>query len=165
MQKATVLLVAISGVVGLGIILSFYGNQVLFEDLAKGEGSVKTGEDLIVPAELERSDSQRGVYAVQIVEYKEGISVHILDPYDIGIDSKVMDGDLFEGEFEVEADGVYKLVVKNDSSSPVKVFGAIGPEPDAGAKSLGFVSLYVLVIGLIGMVGVGIFAVRKRKRS
>lgn len=165
MQKATVLLVAISGVVALGIILSFYGNQVLFEDLVKGEGNVVMGEDLIVSAELERSDSQRGIYAIQIVEYRDDISAHILDPYDIEIGSKVMDSDLFEGEFEVEVDGVYKLVVKNDSTNPVKIFGVIGPEPDAGAKSLGFVSLYVLVIGLIGMIGVGVFAVRKRRRS
>jgi hypothetical protein len=41
----------------------------------------------------------------------------------------------------------------------------IGPEPDAGKKSLGFISLYILIVGLIGMVGVAIYAIKNRKKS
>lgn len=164
MQKASVLLLAAGGVLVLGIMLSFYGNQVLFEDLARGEGGVRAGEDLVVPVELERSDSG-GIYAVQVVDYGgEEISAHVLDPYGAEIESELIDGELFEGRFAVGAGGVYELVVKNGGPDPVKIFGVVGPEPDAGAKSLGFVSLYVLVIGLLGMAGVGVFAIRNRKR-
>lgn len=165
MQKATILLVVISGVVGLGLILSFYGNQVLFEGLTNGEGSIGTGEDIIISAELNRADSQNGIYAVQLLEYVEGVSVHVLDPFGNMIESVYIDGDLSEGVFPVESDGIYSMVVKNDGSEKAEVFGVIGPEPDAGAKSIGFISLYVLVIGLAGMLGVGVFAFRKRKRT
>jgi hypothetical protein len=41
----------------------------------------------------------------------------------------------------------------------------IGPEPDAGKKSLGFISLYVLIIGLIGMIIVPIYAIKNSKKS
>ena len=165
MQKASVLLIAVGGVLGLGIALSFYGNQVLFEGLARGEDDVMAGEDMVIPAELQRSDLG-GIYAVQIYDYDgEDIYVHVLDPYNAEIGAERIDGDLFEGRFAVDSDGVYKLVVRNEGSGPVKIFGVVGPEPDAWAKSLGFVSLYVLVIGLLGMAVVGVFVVRGRRRS
>lgn len=150
------------GVLGLGIILSFYGNQALFEDLARSEGEIEIGEELVVMSELERSDSQ-GVYAIQIIE-EGSVDINILNPYDRIIESKSINEELFEGRFTIETDGVYKMIIKNNGSNPVKVFGVIGAEPDAGTKSLGFVSLYLLVVGLVGMVIVGIFAI-KRKRS
>src|SRR3989338_4210468 len=105
MQKSGILFVIVGSIVGVGIILSFYGNQVIFEDLNKGEGQVKFGENLIIPVELDNTETQ------------------------------------------------------------IKVFGVIGPEPDAGKKSLGFISLYILIIGLIGMVGVAIYAIKNRKKS
>ena len=154
-----------SGILALGLILSVYGNHVLFEDLVNGQGDIKIGENLIIPAELKRSDSV-GIYAIQIDDYDgESVSVHILNPSDIEIASDLVNDELFESTFPIDSDGVYKLVAKNDRTSQVKIFGVIGPEPDAGTKSLGFVSLYVLIIGLLGMVGVGIFAIKNRKKS
>ena len=47
----------------------------------------------------------------------------------------------------------------------VKIFGVIGPEPDAGKRSLGFISLYILVIGLIGMLIVAVYIVINRKKA
>ena len=163
MQKATVLLLVVGGILGFGIILSFYGNQILFEGLTRGEGSIRTGEDLVITSEIDRSDSQNGIYAVQMAEYKDGVLVQILDPFDVVIESEQIDGDLFEGRFKVDHDGTYKMVVKNNGSDQVGIFGVMGPEPEAGAKSLGFISMYVLVIGLLGMAGVGIFALKKRR--
>ncbi len=45
------------------------------------------------------------------------------------------------------------------------MFAAIGPLPDAGKKSLGFISVYVLVIGMIGLVAAGIYGIKNRVRS
>ena len=165
MQKATVLLLVVGGILGLGIALSFYANQVLFEGLARGEAEVSMGSDLVVQTELSRPDSQKGgVYAVQAADYGgEELAAQVLDPYGSLIESEAIDSDLFEGKFDIGTDGAYKLVVKSSGPDPVKVFGVIGPEPDAGAKSLGFVSLYMLVVGLLGMAGVGIFALKKKR--
>lgn len=165
MQKATILLVAVSGVVGLGIILSFYGNQVLFEDLARAEADVSAGQELRVRAELEASDMQKGIYAIQIVEYRGGISMEVFDPQGFEIASHAPDKELTEGSFDVGMDGTYEMIIRNDGSEQVRIFAVMGPEPDAGAKSLGFVSLYILVIGLMGMAGIGILVVRNRRRS
>ena len=164
MQKSGILFVIVGSIVGVGIILSFYGNQVIFEDLNKGEGQVKFAENLIIPVELDNTETQTGIYAVQIINFKEGITAKILDPFDKEIESQLID-EVFEGRFNITVSGIYKLVIENTNEEEIKVFGVIGPEPDAGKKSLGFISLYILIIGLIGIVGVAIYAIKNRKKS
>ena len=165
MQRSGILFVIVGSIVGVGIILSFYGNQVIFEDLIKGEGQVKFGENLIIPVELDNTETQTGIYAVQIINFKEGITAKILDPFDKEIESQLIDEEVFEGRFNIVVSGIYKLVIENTDEKEIKIFGVIGPEPDAGKKSLGFISLYILIIGLIGMVGVVIYAIKNRKKS
>ncbi len=165
MQRSGILFVIVGSIVGVGIILSFYGNQVIFEDLIKGEGQVKFGENLIIPVELDNTETQTGIYAVQIINFKEGITAKILDPFDKEIESQLIDEEVFEGRFNIAISGIYKLVIENTDEKEIKIFGVIGPEPDAGKKSLGFISLYILIIGLIGMVGVTIYAIKNRKKS
>ena len=165
MQRTGILFVIVGGIVCTGIVLSFYGNQVIFEDLNKGEGQVKFAENLIIPVELDNTETQTGIYAVQIIDFKEGITAKILDPFDKEIESQLIDDEVFEGRFNIAVSGIYKLVIENTDEKEIKVFGVIGPEPDAGKKSLGFISLYILIIGLIGMVGVAIYAIKNRKKS
>ena len=165
MQRSGILFVIVGSIIGVGIILSFYGNQVIFEDLIKGEGQVKFGENLIIPVELDNMETQTGIYAVQIINFKEGITAKILDPFDKEIESQLIDKEVFEGRFNIAVSGIYKLVIENTDKKEIKIFGVIGPEPDAGKKSLGFISLYILIIGLIGMVGVAIYAIKNRKKS
>jgi len=163
MQRTGILFVIVGGIVCTGIILSFYGNQVIFEDLIKGEGQIKVGESLTIPAELD-NETQNGIYAIQIMDSK-GIKAKILDPFDVEIESQSINEEDFEGQFKITTSGTYKLVIENTNDKEIKIFGVIGPEPDAGKKSLGFISLYVLIIGLIGMIIVPIYAIKNRKKS
>jgi len=165
MQKTGILFVIVGGIVGLGIILSFYGNQVIFEDLIKGEGQVKSGENLVIPVEFNGVQTQNGIYAIQIIDFKKGVTAKILDPFDKEIESQTINQEVFEGQFKIEEPGTYKLVIENLDENEIKVFGVIGLEPDAGKKSLGFISLYILVIGLAGMVIVTIYVIKNRKKS
>lgn len=164
MQKTGILFVIVGGIVCTGIILSFYGNQVIFEDLIKGEGQIKIGESLTIPAEIDNKETQNGIYAIQIMDSK-GVKAKILDPSDVEIESQSINEEDFEGQFKIATSGIYKLVIENTNDKEVKIFGVIGPEPDAGKKSLGFISLYVLIIGLIGMIIVPIYAIKNRKRT
>lgn len=164
MQRTGILFVIVGGIVCAGVILSFYGNQVIFEDLIKGEGQIKFGESLTIPAELDNSETQNGIYAIQILDSK-GVKAKILDPFDVEIVSQSINEEDFEGQFKIITHGTYKLVIENTNDKEIKIFGVIGPEPDAGKKSLGFISLYILIIGLIGMIIVPIYAIKNRKRS
>ncbi|MEK6870759.1 MAG: hypothetical protein AABX09_04415 [Thermoproteota archaeon] len=165
MQRQGILFVIVSSIVGVGIILSFYGNQVIFEDLIKGEGQVKFGENLIIPVELDNTETQTGVYAIQIINFKEGITAKILDPFDKEIESQSINEEVFEGRFNITMSGIYKLVIENTDEKEIKIFGVVGPEPDAGKKSLVSISPWILIIGLIGVVGVAIYAIKNRKKS
>lgn len=165
MQRIGILFVVVGSIIGIGIILSFYGNQVIFEDLIKGEGQIKFGENLTIPVELDSMKTQTGIYAIQIIDFKKGVTAKILDPFDKEIESQSINEEAFEGRFDIAVSGIYKLVIENTDENEIKIFGVIGPEPDAGKKSLGFISLYILIIGLIGMVGVAIYAIKNRKKS
>ena len=165
MQRQGILFVIVGSIVGIGIILSFYGNQVIFEDLIKGEGQVKFGENLIIPVELDNTETQTGIYAIQIINFKEGITAKILDPSDKEIESQAINEEVFEGRFNITMSGIYKLVIENTDEKEIKIFGVIGPEPDAGKKSLVSISPWILIIGLIGVVGVAIYAIKNRKKS
>ncbi|TAK27788.1 MAG: hypothetical protein EPO37_00690, partial [Nitrosarchaeum sp.] len=123
MQRSGILFVIVGSIVGVGIILSFYGNQVIFEDLIKGEGQVKFGENLIIPVELDNTETQTGIYAVQIINFKEGITAKILDPFDNEIESQLIDEEVFEGRFNIAVSGIYKLVIENTDEKEIKIFG------------------------------------------
>lgn len=163
MQKSNILLVGVGCLVSVGIVLSFFGNQMIFEDLAKSEGGIKVGNQLEISTELDETVNKNGIYAVQILDFKEGVfSASVYDPFGIEIESQSINKEVFEGKFDIISSGTYLLVIESNSQDESKVYGVIGPEPDAGIKSIGFISLYILVIGLIGMVGVAIYAIKNR---
>ncbi len=165
MKKSGIFLAAVGGLVGIGIILSIYGNYVIFEDLSQGYGDVGSGQDFIVEVELDHTKIQTGIYAVQIKDFESAtVTASILDPFNTLVESQSINEEVYEGLFDVTTSGTYKLLVEN-SGEQVNVFGVIGPEPDSGKKSLGFISLYILVMGLIGMLIVTVYLVINRKKA
>ena len=164
-KKTGILLAVVGSLIGVGIILSFYGNFVVFEDLVKGDGEISSGEDLTVEIQLDNAETKSGIYVVQIIDFKgQTVSANIIDPFNSIIESQSINEEVFEGYFDVTESGTYKLMIENRGES-VTVFGVIGPEPDEGKKSLTFISLYILVAGLFGMAGVAAYLVFSRKRA
>jgi len=164
-KKSGIFLAVVGGLVGVGIILSFYGNNVIFEDLIQKDGDVGSGQDLIVEVELDNTETQTGIYAVQIIDFESAtVTASILDPFNTLIESQSINQEVYEGLFDVTTSGTYKLLIEN-TGEQVKIFGVIGPEPDSGKKSLGIVSLYILVMGLIGMFIVTVYIIIKRKKD
>ncbi len=165
MKKSSFLLVGFAGFIGVGIILSFYGSYVIFEDLNQGDGDVGSEQDLIVEVELDRTETQTGIYALQIIDFEsETVTVNILDPSNSIIESQSINEEVYEGLFDVTTSGTYKLSIEK-SGKQVKIIGVIGPELDAGEKSLTYISIAILVIGLIGMLGLVVLMVINRKKS
>ena len=165
MKKSGIFLAVVGGLVGVGIILSFYGNNVIFEDLIQKDGDVGSGQDLIVEVELDNTETQTGIYAVQIINFESAtVTASILDPFNTLIESQSINQEVYEGLFDVTTSGTYKLLIEN-TGEQVKIFGVIGPEPDSGKRSLGIISLYILVMGLIGMFIVTVYIVIKRKKD
>lgn len=166
MQKAGIILVASGALIVIGLILLAVGNQIILEGVFQGNGKINSSQDLTILGEFNSEVSSVGVFAVQVMEFKENtISARILDPFDNEIVSKNVDEETVEEEFDIIDTGSYKLIIQTNSNEDIQVFGAIGPLPDAGKKSLSFVSAYILIIGMVGLVGSGIYKIKSKKKS
>lgn len=166
MQKAGIILIISGALIVIGLILLAVGNQILLEGVFQGNGVVNSNQDLVISGDFDPDKSSVGVFAVQVMEFKENrISAKVLDPFDNEIASKNIDAETIEEGFDILDSGIYKLIIQSNSDEEFQVFGAIGPLPDAGKKSLSFVSAYVLIIGMVGLVGSAIYRVKNRKKS
>ena len=166
MQKTGLFVIIVVAIVGVGIGLSFYGNQIVFEDLEKEIGRISVDNNLKVSSDISK-EAVRGIYAVEVIDRPENaiVTAKILDPYNSQIASEQINVERFEEKFEIIDDGAYQLILETTSEKEIQVFGVIGPEPDPGKKSIGFISFYILIVGLIGMSAVAIYAIKNRSRS
>ena len=157
--------IVVAGFIGVGIILSFYGSHVVTEGLLKDERDVISGEPFEIIAELDPEINSVGVYVVQNMNFQEGmVTAKVYDPLNSQLVSEIVPKDSFEGKFDISRKGNYKLIIEN-SGEDAYIIGVIGHLPDAGQFSIGLSGFYILIMGLLGIVGVGIYAVKNRKRE
>ena len=118
-------------------------------------------------ADFDMEESPIGVFAVQVMEFKENtIHMKILDPLDIEIISQDVDEDTVEEKFDVLETGTYELIIYSSDDKGIYVTGAIGPLPDESKKFIiSIISTSTLIIGMVGLIAVGIYEVKNRKRS
>ena len=164
-EKSKGIFIVLAIITGVGIALSFYSNQALFENLNKLEGDVIGGDSREVTIELDYS-SKNGIFAVQAINAQENsITARVFDPFGSEISSLVLSNEPLEEQFEIIDSGTYKLQIENSAQENAQVIGFIGEAPDAGKRSIVFVSGYLLIIGLLGMGAVGIFIVKQKRKS
>ncbi|KAF6246906.1 hypothetical protein C6990_07365 [Nitrosopumilus sp. b3] len=166
MQKSGMIVIGSGVLIIIGLFLLVLGNQAILEGIIQNNGKVSSEQVLSISNNFDSQTTPIGVFAVQIIDFQENtFSVKILDPLDIGIVSHQINDETIEEEFEVLETGIYKLIIQSNSNEESQVFGAIGPLPDSGKKVLGFIPVYVIVAGMIGLAVVGILGIRNRKRS
>lgn len=166
MQKTVVFLIVVGSLIGVGFVLSFLGAQLTTKDLTVLEGNLISGESMEVQTELDPSISQTGVFVVQIVDFEDGaISATIFDPSGIQIVSKSIRKESFEDKFEISSSGTYRLLIENSGQDEAQILGVLGHMPDTSMLSVGITGFYIVIIGLIGIVGVGIYAVKNRRKE
>jgi len=165
-QKSGIMLISSATLIVIGLILGVLGNQIILEGISQGTGKVSSSQTLSISVEFDSQETTIGIFAVQIMEFKDNIfSAKVIDPFDNEIISQTINEETIEKEFDVLETGTYKLIIESISNEEPIVFAAIGPLPDAGKKSLGFISIIILVIGMVGLVVVGIYGVKNRRRS
>ena len=166
MQKSAIMIVITGALIVIGLILLVVGNQIILEGVSQGNGKVSSSQTLTILGNFDTQETSVGVFAIQVIEFKDNtFSARVLDPFDIEIISQTINEETIEKEFDISDTGSYKLIIESSSNEETNVFGAIGPLPDAGKKLLGFISVYVLIIGMVGLVVVGIYGVKNRRRS
>ena len=167
MQKSGLITVIFGLLIVVGLVVSVIENQVMLEGINQGNGKVSSSEKVAISVEIDREDTQTGIFAVQVMEFKENtISAKILDPSEIEIISQNVNEDTLEEEFDIIESGTYQLIIQSSDDDEIYVTGAIGPLPDANKKLiLSTVSLAILITGMIGLGITGLIGIKNRKRS
>ncbi len=172
MQKSIVFLVIVGAILAAGVFLSFYGAHLTTQDLTLKEENILPEGSLEISAELDPSKSSTGVFVVQILEDYENtlgpnfllLTAKISDPLGFEIISLPIDRESVEERFEILSKGTYQLEIENSGLEDIKIVAVIGHMPDNTTISVGVTGFYLLIIGLIGIVGAGIYAIRNRRR-
>ena len=167
MQKSGLMTVIFGLLIVTGLVVSMVENQITLEGINQGNGKVSSIETVTVSVDLDKEITPVGIFAVQIMEFKENtISAIILDPSNIEIISQKVNEETLEKEFDVFETGTYQLIIQSSDEDEIYVAGAIGPLPDADKKFiLSIISLSILIIGMIGLAMIGINGIKNRRKS
>lgn len=164
MERPTLMLLSMAGLLAAGLGLSIYAGMVVFEDIVVVESDLSAGSPLEIIAPIPPGT---GVFAVDIRDYTEDMDLRarVLGPLGFAVADVTIDAAQYEGTFEVDESYEYTLVVESGGTDRINLVGALGPLPDPGKSSLGFVSLYMLLVGMVGMVVSTIYLVWWRRRN
>ncbi len=158
-------MIIVGALIAAGIILSFYGAQLTTQDIIVKEESIAAGSTVEVSIELDPKVSETGVFAVLLEKYEEdSISVSVYDPSGSEIISNIAEKESTEERFEIISSGTYKLEIKNSGLEEAKIVAGLGYMPDAVTLSIGITGFYLLIVGLIGIVGIGVYSFRNRQK-
>lgn len=176
-NKISIAMAGSGGAVALGLVLMALGTQAVLEDVVQGSSTISAATP---PLEIEfvvmhddDGGDWTGVFAVQVLDAPEGseVSATVLDPLgaEVASVSRIAEepGGSVEGRFDAGTEGTYSLIIRNAGQDGVLTFGAIGPLPDTSSKALAFIPFYVLLAGIMGMAGLGVYwaaSIRRRRR-
>ena len=170
MQRSGLFLLIVGVLIVVGMGLLFYGSQIIAENLVTESANVISGESLEVISELDSSITQNGIYIVQTLNFKENsIHVKIIDPFGSQVVTKTVESESFEGSFEISVSGSYTMIIENGGNEETMIVGMMGNHPDENelsfSRNVTFTGIYLLIVGMIGLVGVGIYAVINRRKN
>lgn len=162
MQKSALALLVSGALVAAGLAMVVAGTQFVLEGITQGSGAVSQGQDLAIQSEF-GPEADSGVYAVQVPGFESGaFYASVAGPSGTELASLEIRQETTEENFVPEGAGTHTLTIRGDGDE-AQVFAAMGPVPDAAKRSLGFVSVYVLIVGMAGLAISGIYSVKKRR--
>ncbi len=167
MDRPLVFLLIVGALIAAGIILSFYGSQLTTQNIIVKEENILPDSAVEVSIELDPSVGETGVFAVVVLENFEvgTISVSVFDPLGSQIISKIAEKESTEERFEVTSGGTYKLEIKNSGLEESKIVVGLGYMPDTVTQLIGIIGFSLLIVGLIGIVGIGVYSIRNRQKK
>ena len=102
MQRPLIFLLIVGSLIGIGIILSFYGAQLATQNLTVKEENLGSDSSMEVMVELDPSIGETGVYGILLEKFEENaISVSVFDPQGAQILSKTVDKESTEERFKI----------------------------------------------------------------
>ncbi len=147
------LIIVISGFfVLIGIAISAYQSQTTVENLSDEQKTLTPGSQITIIKDLDPGKNQRGVYSLQITDFKNEtkLIVTVLDPTGSTIASKSIMKSAIQENFKIVVAGQYKLQIENKGNTAIQVLGIFGYYPP-GIELLDISGFIVLIGGLSGL--------------
>lgn len=164
-NKASMLLATAVVLLAAGLVMSFYGSQIITEGLNSVTGAVSPSQVVEIEAELDLQLGEEAVYVVQVMSPDDSqVSVTVLDPSGIQILAESVESDSHEGTFVIHTGGIYRLIVEN-TGTETEVAAVLGHIPDTGTFSVAITGFYMLLIGLVAMAALAVYVIKRRRRS
>ena len=166
MDKSKIMIVISGAMIAIGLVLSVAGEQIILEDIIQERDEINLEKTLTILSDFDSEETEKGIFNVQIMNFKENtFYVKVLDPFEIEIISYEMDSETIEEDFEIFETGTYKLIIKSTDNEERLVVGSLGPLPDSNQMVLRYLSMYILLGGMIGLLVSGMIIVKNRKKS
>ena len=166
MTNKTKFLVITGALIGIGAALLFFGSQSITADIVIEDGQINETNSIKIDAVLDPEINVVGVFAVQTLDENEGkILAIVLDPNDVQIASTSINQRSFEEIFEISQLGTYTLIIKTQSSETLNVVGGIGHVPDSSSYSISMAGFFILLLGMLGVLIIGVILVKERKKK
>mgnify|MGYP001459331289 CR=1 FL=1 len=166
MSSLTKYLVIVGILIAVGAMLLIFGSQTITGDLVIEEGKVNNLTELKISTELDPDINTQGVYAVQTIEGKEyDITAVVIDSSDSKIRDVSVNRNSFEDNFEIEQAGTYTLIISTTEAEEIPLVGGIGHVPDSTGVSISIAGFFIIIIGMLGVVVIGVMIVREKKRK
>ncbi len=170
MERSGLFLFIVGILVMVGMILLFYGSQIIAENIVTESSIVISGDSLEVISELDPSIETNGIYVVQTLNFKKNsINAIIIDPLGSKIVSKTVESETFEDVFDISMSGLHTLIIENSGSEETMIIGMMGNHPDENqlvlSRNITFTGIYLIIAGMIGAVGIGINTVITKRKN
>jgi hypothetical protein len=146
-------IVILSGILVLvGIVITAYQSQMTSENLANQQNTLGVGAQMVVTKAMNLDNNQKGVYSVQITDFKndDRVKVAVIDPSGTSIITKSITKSPVQEMFKIVSSGNYTLQIENQGQREMQVLGIIGYYPE-GIEFADISGFIVLVAGLSGL--------------
>lgn len=157
----------VSGILVLiGIAITAYQSQTTSENLSNQQNTLGIGAQMIVTKEMSPDSNQKGVYSIQITDFKndDNVKASIIDPTGTPIIIKSITKSPIQEMFKIASSGNYTLQIENNGQREIQVLGIIGYYPQ-GIELADISGFIVLIIGLSGLAVGMMYLIRNRVRS
>ena len=101
---------------------------------------------------LDPEINKLGVYVIQSKVNNTNMDVSILDPFGTKISKSTHHSHAIEEKFPINNRGTYTLIINNKASMEVQTIDAIGYSPSEYLVNVETTCLYMIVIGLAGVI-------------
>lgn len=165
MKRAHAILLIGGALVAAGMVVSYFGSQLVTQDLAVTEGLLGSGTPIEVTKELDPTRSGVGAFVVRADSFEGGkLRATLFDPSGAQIASTEINAASTEEQFEITQKGTYRLVLENSGAETSGIIG-LTHMPEKSVLALNLLGQGIIVSGFVGLAIALVYMLAAKKRS